>query len=179
MKKTLLVMAAAVLFLALSAFLQGGAALLWRGINAGIAMFIQVLPMLVAAFALSGLIQVLINPQQISRLLGRESGTKGLLLAAVVGGILPGGPYVYYPIAASFVSAGAEGATIMSFVVGKSLWDLSRAPMEVAIMGGRVTAIRYAVTLVFPLFIGLLARWLFPNLTADMIQPVQKEENQC
>lgn len=63
----------------------------------------------------------------------------------------------------------------MAFVVGKSLWDVSRLPMEVAIMGGSVTAIRYVVTFIFPVIIGLLTKWLYPALTQQLLPATKKE----
>ncbi|MBS4032197.1 MAG: permease [Clostridiales bacterium] len=179
MKKTIIIMSFAVVALAALAMLQGGTAFVMQGVLAGAFMLWSVLPLLVAAFALSGLVQVLINPEQVGRILGKGSGVKGILLGSVAGGLLPGGPYVYFPIAASFAACGAEAPTIMAFVIAKSLWDLSRIPMEVAIMGGRVAAIRLLVTFPLPVIIGLLTHWLYPNLTETLL-PVKKEgETEC
>lgn len=86
MKKTLIIMTATVLLLAQLVTFRGGTALLWQGLLAGLLLFVNVLPLLLAAFALSGLIQALINQQKISRLLGKGSGFKGILLGATMGG---------------------------------------------------------------------------------------------
>lgn len=178
MKKTIIIMSFAVLVLAVLALLQGGPASVMIGVRAGALMLWSVLPLLTAAFALSGLVQVLINPEQVSRILGKGAGMKGILLGSTAGGLLPGGPYVYFPIAASFAKAGAEASTIMAFVVSKSLWDLSRIPMEVAIMGGRVAAIRFLITFPLPIIIGLLTLWLYPNLTESLL-PVKEGDTEC
>lgn len=169
MKNTLIVMTLVVLALAAAAFLQGGLPLLGAGVYAGLKMLLEVLPLLVAAFALGGLVQVVMNPEKVSALLGRDAGYRGVFLGAAAGGLLPGGPYVYYPVAASFAKSGAEGATLIAFITGKSLWDLSRLPMEVAILGGNIAAVRYLVTFLFPLIAGFLARWLYPDLTRHFL----------
>ena len=169
------IMTLAVIGLSVSAWYQGGADLLGTGVMAGMVMFIDVLPMLLAAFAVSGLVQALMNPQLINRFLGEGGGLKGILLGSVAGGVIPGGPYVYYPLSASFASAGVPASTLMSFVVGKSLWDLARIPMEVAIIGVTPAMIRLLVTLPFPIIAGLLVRGFYPNLTGEML-PVQKME---
>lgn len=169
-------MALAVAFLTALAFYQGGLPLFLAGATAGAKTFLNVIPMLLAAFAVSGLIQVLINPEKVSRLLGKNAGIKGIFLAALTGALLPGGPYVYYPIAASFASAGAEASTIMAFIAAKSLWDLARIPMEAAILGGKLTAVRLLVTSIFPIIIGFLARWLYPGLTEHLRSAKGKEE---
>lgn len=169
MRNTLIVMALAALALAVLAFMQGGVPLLGTGVSIGFKMLLEVFPLLVAAFALGGLVQVVINPEKVSALLGKDAGSRGVFLGAAAGGLLPGGPYVYYPVAASFAKSGAEGATLIAFITAKSLWDLSRIPMEVAILGGNITAIRYLVTFVFPIIAGLLARWLYPGLTRHLL----------
>ncbi|EEG79056.1 permease [Dethiobacter alkaliphilus] len=175
MKRTMFIMSLAVVGLAISAWYQGGMDLLGTGVMAGILMFIDVLPMLIAAFAVSGLVQVLINPQMINNFLGEGKGLKGVTLGAVAGSVIPGGPYVYYPLSASFATAGVQASTLMAFVVSKSLWDLARIPMEVAIIGFTPAMIRLLVTLPFPILAGLLVYWFYPGLTRQML-PVQKME---
>jgi uncharacterized membrane protein YraQ (UPF0718 family) len=164
MRKTILIMSVVVVLLAFLALFQGGPQMLFSGITAGGLMFRDVIWMIVAAFALSGLAQVLINQDQVKRLLGSESGWRGLILGAVAGGIVPGGPYVYYPIASSFYTAGADTGTIMAFIVAKCLWDLPRLPMEVAIIGARITAIRFLITAIFPILAGLATHRFYPTL---------------
>ncbi|MBT9140288.1 MAG: hypothetical protein DDT30_00864 [Dehalococcoidia bacterium] len=175
MKKTLIIMSVVVLLMVVLAVSRGGIALLRQGALSGLQMFASALPLLLAAFALSGLVQILLDQQKIHRLLGKGSGFKGILLAAAIGGIIPGGPYVYYPIAASLASAGAEAPAIMAFIVGKSLWDVSRMPMEVAIMGGDIAFARYLVTFAFPVLIGLLTKWLYPGLAQQLLPVASKE----
>lgn len=160
MLKTVMVMSAVVALLALLAWLRGGLPLLYAGLFAGVKMLWDVLPMLVAAFAVSGLLQAVADPEKVGRMLGKGSGWRGMLLGALMGAVIPGGPYVYYPVAFSFQKAGAEIGTIMTFIVARSLWDLARLPMEIAILGGSVTLARNVVTLAFPLLAGLLARYL-------------------
>ncbi len=63
----------------------------------------------------------------------------------------------------------------MAFIVGKSLWDVSRMPMEVAIMGGDIAFARYLVTFAFPVLIGLLTKWLYPGLALQLLPVASKE----
>lgn len=174
MKKTIMAMGLVVFTLAVLAVAGGGLPLLWAGLLAGLNMFRGATVLLLAAFAISGLAQVLINPEKVSALLGRDAGWKGLALGMLAGTVIPGGPYVYYPISASLLAAGADASIIMVFIVSKGLWDISRTPMEIAIMGPRVTAARFAVTLIFPLLAGLLVRLLYPRLT-DQLALVERE----
>jgi uncharacterized membrane protein YraQ (UPF0718 family) len=180
LKKTIIVMALAVAVLSILAYLQGGTALVGEGFLIGVRMMWNVLPMLVAAFALSGLVQVLVNREKMSAILGKSSGFKGMLLGSLGGGFLPGGPYVVYPLISSFMGTGADAATIMALVVGKSLLDLARLPQEAAFLGTKVTAVRYGITFTFPLLAAILTKIFFPNLTEELArfreQLQQREE---
>ena len=59
------------------------------------------LPILLLGFMIAGLVQVLIPREMITQWLGTESGIKGILLACVAGGLIPGPPYAVFPLVAS------------------------------------------------------------------------------
>lgn len=161
MFKTVIGMGAAACVLAVLAFIQGGWPLVGQGLFIGLETVFQVLPLLGAAFAVAGLVSVLISHNTIERWLGQGSGLKGILLAAAAGALVPGGPYVYFPLAATFLCAGAEIGTAIAFVTAKNLWTLTRLPMEMALLTPEITIIRYVSTFVFPILLGLTANFLF------------------
>ena len=94
-------------------------------------MLIQITPLLIFAFIIAGMVQVLIPQEMISRWIGTESGLRGLLIGTVMGGLMPGGPYVSLPIAAGLLRAGASIGTMVAFLTGWSLWAVTRLPIEV------------------------------------------------
>ncbi len=147
----------AVLLLGWLAWYRGGPDLVLQGLAQGGIMAVSVLPLLFAAVVIAGFIQLLITKQGVSRWLGKEAGMKGVWLGALAGALVPGGPYVYFPIAATLLVSGAEIGTVLAFVTAKNLWTLSRLPMEVALIGPEITAIRYVVTFAFPVLLGLFA----------------------
>lgn len=127
-------------------------------------MTIQILPLLVGAFTVAGMAQVLMPHDILAKWVGGESGIRGIVIGTVAGGFAPGGPYVSLPIAAGLLRAGASVGTMVAFVTGWSLWAVSRLPMEVGIMGWKFTLIRLACTFFFPPLAGLLANRFFSNL---------------
>ena len=143
------------------AWMQGGPDLAFRGLVSGARTLLGVTPLLIAAFVVAGLTQVLVSRQVIERWLGTGSGWRGILLACLGGALIPGGPYVYYPIAGAFLQAGAGLGVLMAFVTAKNLWTLSRLPLEFALLGPQLTLIRYVLTLAMPPLLGLLAEALF------------------
>ena len=167
-------MGSAAILLGLLALNQGG----WERVVQGLFMsgktFLQITPILIVAFALSGLISVLISKKAVSHWLGREAGFKGLILGALAGALVPGGPYVFYPIAATFLASGAEIGTVICFLAAKTLWSLSRLPLEVALLGAGITVIRYIVTFIFPILLGLGANLLFSGFTEKIRARIQE-----
>lgn len=95
----------AVIFLVL-AYLKGDNAHI-TGLKAGGNLLLQVAPLLIFAFIVAGIIPLLIPQEQISKWVGAESGMRGILIGTVVGGCLPGGPYVAMPVTAGLLQIGA------------------------------------------------------------------------
>jgi uncharacterized membrane protein YraQ (UPF0718 family) len=133
------------------------------GLVAGGRVLLSVVPLLVAAFLVAGLVQVLATKELVTKWLGSASGWKGILLACVGGGLMPGGPYVYFPIAGVLLQTGAGLGPLVAFVIAKNLWSLSRLPLEVALLGTQLTFTRFVVTLALPPLLGFLAEALFGN----------------
>ncbi|RTZ90847.1 MAG: permease [Deltaproteobacteria bacterium] len=132
-----------------------------QGIKVAVKLTIEMIPLLLFAFIIAGMMEVLIPSQIISRWIGAESGFRGILIGAMAGSLTPGGPFVSFPIAAGFLRAGAGIGTMVAFVTGWSLWALTRLPLEVGILGWRFTLIRITCTFIFPPLAGLIANFLF------------------
>ena len=127
-------------------------------------MLVQIIPLLIFAFIIAGMVQVLLPFEMISKWLGAESGFRGILIGTVVGGFAPGGPYVSLPVAAGLLRVGASVGTMVAFLTSWSLWAISRLPLEIGIMGWRFTLIRIACTFFFPPIAGLIANRLFSGV---------------
>jgi uncharacterized membrane protein YraQ (UPF0718 family) len=160
MKNIIIGMAIAAAALSVLAYGRGGMPLVLTGLKAGGLMLAEIIPLLAAAFLLAGLIQVMVSREFIERWLGRGAGIKAIFLGALAGALVPGGPYISYPIAASFFIGGAEIGTVMAFLAAKNVWTLTRLPMEMALLGVRITALRYVVTFLIPVIVGLLANFI-------------------
>ena len=148
--------------LVLTGYLRGGGQHI-IGLRTAVNMTIQILPLLVFAFTVAGMAQVLIPHDILAKWVGAESGIRGIMIGTVAGGFAPGGPYVSLPIAAALLRAGASVGTMVAFLTGWSLWAVSRLPMEVGIMGWKFTLVRLACTFFFPPLAGILANRIFSN----------------
>lgn len=132
-----------------------------EGVKAGLSMIVEIVPLLVFAFIVAGMIQVLLSNEMVARWVGMESGIRGILIGSLAGGLTPGGPFVSLPLAAGLLRSGASAGTMVAYLTAWSLWAVNRLPMEVGILGWRFTVIRLASTFVLPIIGGLIAQALF------------------
>ena len=134
------------------------------GLKSAWKMIIEILPLLIFAFVVAGMAQVLLPRELLSKWVGEESGLRGILVGTLAGGLSPGGPYVSLPIVAGLLRSGASVGTMVAFLTGWSLWAISRLPMEVGILGWKFTLIRLASTFFFPPIAGLIAQAFFSGV---------------
>jgi uncharacterized membrane protein YraQ (UPF0718 family) len=131
------------------------------GTKSGFVMLVEILPLLIFAFIVAGMVQELVPRESIGKWIGEESGWRGIMIGTVAGGLSPGGPFVSMPMAAGLYRAGSSVGTMVAYLTAWSLWALTRLPMEIGILGWRLTFIRLASTFFFPPIAGLIAQTLF------------------
>jgi len=131
------------------------------GMKSALRMTVQILPLLIFAFIVAGMVQVLVPQELLSKLVGAESGMRGIVIGTVAGGFTPGGPYVSLPVVAGLLHSGASVGTMVAFLTGWSLWAFSRLPMEVGILGWKFTIVRIVCTFFFPPIAGFIAQTFF------------------
>ena len=135
------------------------------GLKAAGNLLLQIVPLLIFAFIIAGMIPLLVPKELISQWVGAESGLRGILIGTVVGGLLPGGPYVTLPMAIGLLRVGASVGTMVALLTGWSLLAFSRLPMEIGILGWKFTLIRLACTFFFPPIAGLIANKVFSGVS--------------
>jgi len=135
------------------------------GLKSGGTLLMQILPLLIFAFIIAGMVQHLVPTEIISKWVGAESGFRGILIGTVIGGFMPGGPMTSLPIAAGLLRVGASVGTMVAFLTGWSLWAFSRLPLEIGILGWQFTLIRLACTFIFPPIAGLIANTFFSHIS--------------
>jgi uncharacterized membrane protein YraQ (UPF0718 family) len=149
-----------------------------RGVAVGGARFAgnqlrTIIPMLAFALPAAGFIAELM-PDDLARLwLGPESGLTGIVIASFAGGLIPGGPFVSFPVVLVFVQSGAGVPQMVALTSGWAAFAFHRVLMwEVPVMGFRFAALRLLVSLALPTLSGLAAQWLLDaGLFRDVILP--------
>lgn len=115
------------------------------------------IPVPVALLA-AAYISDLIPTRAISALLGAESGARGIALACLLGGLVPGGPMVSFPLALVIWQTGAGVPQMVAFLSAWSIFAVHRiVAFELPIMGPRFVAVRLASSWMLPPLAGVLA----------------------
>jgi len=124
-----------------------------------------VLPIMLLALPMAGFLTVLVPDRFAAILFGAETGLRGHLVATVVGALIPGGPFVSFPIVLALWSSGAGPAQMVTLISAWSVLAVNRVVVwEAPLMGWRFVALRLATGFWLPLASGLAAEALLALL---------------
>ena len=124
------------------------------------------LPKIIMALLVSGFFSVLIPTEMVATWLGKESGIKGILIASLLGGLTPGGPFISYPIVVILFKTGAGVPPLIAFLTAWSVIAIHRMlAYEIPLMGLRFTGVRILSSLALPPLAGILASIIEANLS--------------
>lgn len=155
MKQSLIIIYIASAVLIAAAYFIGGSSLVLEGIIISANTAMNSFLMILASFMVIGQLNVLLTGEIIEKWLQKFNGIKAIIVSALAGGLFPGGPYVFYPFVSGFKDKGLPFYIFISCVFGKLLYDFTRLPMEISLVGFRVAIIRYIITLPIPIIVGL------------------------
>lgn len=148
-------------FSALACYLYGGTAAMAAALKDVVDLTLTVAPQLGAGLIIGGLIQQFVDRDQVARLLGAQSGMRGLLLASFAGVVTPGGPFTSFPLVHALWISGADAGALVAYLAAWALIGLNRLIIwELPFMGLEFTAIRFLASLPLPIIAGLVARWI-------------------
>jgi uncharacterized membrane protein YraQ (UPF0718 family) len=133
-----------------------------RGLAASGRLLRSVWIELALGFLLAGLLEVLLPQPVLSRWLGHEHVGRGVLIGWAAGLAMPGGPYVFFPIAANLFRQGAAPAPLITLLTAKTLVSPIRTlTYEAPLLGWPLTLARFVPGVLLPPLLGLLGQWLF------------------
>ena len=135
------------------------------GLSATGALIVEIIPRMLAAFTLAGLIQAVVPQELIVKWMGEGSGMRGILIGMTLGSVTPGGPMTHFPIIASLFKVGVGVGPLVAYLTAWSLFGLQRIIMwEIPFLGPKVVAVRVAVSFFFPFLAGWLCEMVWGKL---------------
>jgi len=134
-------------------------------LGADFKLFLAMQPKVLAACVIAALVAVLLPRELVARWVGAESGWLGLLIGALSGAILPGGPITIFPVASALLVVGANAGVIVAFITSWTLLGYSRALVwELPIFGLDFLIWRSVAAIPLPFIAGILARLVARSL---------------
>lgn len=118
--------------------------------------FENILPQFLSVLIIIGIVLAILTPEQISGLLGRESGWYGVLIAAAIGSItlIPG--FIAFPLAAALLKSGAGYMQIAAFVSTMMMVGIVTLPVEMQYFGKKAALVRNIASFIFSILVALV-----------------------
>jgi uncharacterized membrane protein YraQ (UPF0718 family) len=136
----------------------------WIGARNGLSFLSFMLPRLIPALIVAGLVQVVVPQEFVARHFGRQSGMKAVVVASAAGMITPGGPMVSMPFVLALANSGVALAPLVAYMTAWSLFGMQRIiSWEAPLLGWRFVLVRVASSLAFP----VVAGWLVNTFHGD------------
>ena len=133
-----------------------------QGLVASGKLFGSVWIELALGFILAGLLDVLVPASTIARWLGSGNMREGILVGWAAGLAMPGGPYLFFPLAAKLVDSGASAGAVITFITAKTLMNPVRTlTYEAPLLGWPLTIARFLPALLLPPLLGYIGQWLY------------------
>jgi uncharacterized membrane protein YraQ (UPF0718 family) len=118
--------------------------------------FENILPEFLGVIMLVGILLSVLNPQVISKIIGKESGWLGVILSGIVGAItlIPG--FVAFPTAAMLLKNGAGYMQIGAFVSTLMMVGVVTMPVETKYFGKKLTLLRNVLAFLFSFIVAYI-----------------------
>ncbi len=116
----------------------------------------NILPQFLTILVIIGIALAILTPEQISSLVGRESGWIGVLVAAFIGSVtlVPG--FIAFPLASALLKNGAGYMQIAAFISTLMMVGIVTIPLEIKYFGKKAALIRNMEAFIFSLAVAYI-----------------------
>jgi uncharacterized membrane protein YraQ (UPF0718 family) len=126
-----------------------------EGAKRGLTMFINLLPNWILVLILISSFLYFVPETTIIKILGAQSGLRGLLIAAVAGSIAMIPPFVLFPIANILLGKGVSYSVVAVFITNLMMVGVLTAPIELKYFGVKATLARNILSFFGAIAIGI------------------------
>ena len=122
--------------------------------------YLNLLIVIIAVALLSSFISATIPKQTIGKIIGKQSGLKGMLIGAVFGTLMVGPAYMFYPFFKELRDKGA-GANIIATTIGAWAIKAPWIPFAMTVLGWKFTLLFNGLIFVFAILSGFFVGAFF------------------
>lgn len=118
--------------------------------------FENIMPQFLTILVIIGIMLAILTPEQISKIMGNDTGIIGVLVAAIIGSItlVPG--FVAFPLAAALLKSGAGYMQIAAFISTLMMVGIVTIPLEMKFFGKKSAIIRNGEAFIFSLIVAFV-----------------------
>jgi uncharacterized membrane protein YraQ (UPF0718 family) len=113
--------------------------------------------LILAALLLASAIGTLVPTGAVESTLGESAGPGGIVLAGLLGGLLPGGPYAVYPIVAGIADQGAGLAAVLAMLTGYGAIGIGRVAYGLVFFDAEIVGMRLLLAVPITVLLSLVA----------------------
>lgn len=118
--------------------------------------FENILPQFLSILVIIGVMLAVLTPEQISKVLGSESGWYGVMIAAAIGSVTLVPAFVAFPLAAALLRSGAGYMQIAAFISTLMMVGIVTMPIEIKYFGKKATIVRNVTAFAFSLVVAFV-----------------------
>ena len=128
------------------------------GLRVGVNIIAANTPRVIMALLIAGFASQILPKELVAGWIGGDSGIRGILIASLVGGFIPGGGIISFPVAVVLYKAGADIPQLVAFLTSWSVLAIHRVFLfEVPLLGARFAVMRLSASFLLPPLSGVIA----------------------
>jgi uncharacterized membrane protein YraQ (UPF0718 family) len=128
------------------------------GLRVGVNIIAANTPRIIMALLIAGFASQILPKELVAEWIGGESGIRGILIASLLGGFIPGGGIISFPVAVVLYKAGADIPQLVAFLTSWSVLGIHRVFLfEAPMLGARFAAMRLSASVLLPPLSGVIA----------------------
>lgn len=118
--------------------------------------FENILPQFLSVLIIIGIMLSVLSPETVSKLIGKQSGWPGMVVASLIGSatLIPG--FVAFPLAAALLKSGAGFMQIAVFISTLMMVGVVTIPLEIKSFGKKATILRNSAAFAFSFIVALV-----------------------
>ncbi len=122
-------------------------------------LIIRIIPVLIFVIVLIAVLDYFLKPQKIKKLLGKESGLKGWIIAITFGIISHGSVYAWYPLLKELKNHGMREGLIAAFIYNRAI-KIPFIPLMIYYFGLKF----FIVITIYMIMSSVLEGWLIEKI---------------
>ncbi len=130
----------------------------YLGISNAFTTYLNLFLVILSVAFLTGFISEVVPKETIKKIIGKESGWKGILLGAILGTLMVGPAYVFYPFFREMINKGARINVIVTTI---SAWAIKVPwiPFAITLLGVKYVLFLNSLVFIYAIFSGFIVEY--------------------